>query len=109
ENDWEIAQSELFAPIALIIKANSDDEAVKIASDCDHGLSSAIFTSDLEKGESYALEIDAGMVHVNDQTVNDAPNIPFGGTKKSGVGRFGNPWVVDEFTRMKWVSIQEKY
>ncbi|MDQ0163115.1 acyl-CoA reductase-like NAD-dependent aldehyde dehydrogenase [Bacillus alveayuensis] len=46
--------------------------------------------------------------HINDQTVNDAPNIPFGGTKASGLGRFGNPWVVEEFTSMKWISVQTK-
>lgn len=108
KNDSEIAQTELFGPIALIIKAETDDEAIKIAGETDHGLSSAIFTSDLEKGERYALQLDAGMTHINDQTVNDAPNIPFGGTKASGLGRFGNPWVVDEFTTTKWVSVQTK-
>lgn len=70
------------------------------------GLSSAIFTSNLEKGEQYALQLDTGMTHINDQTVNDSPHIPFGGNKASGLGRFGNPWVVDEFTSMKWVSVQ---
>ncbi len=46
------------------------------------------------------------MTHVNDQTVNDLPNVPFGGVKASGVGRYGNPWIVDEFTETKWVSVQ---
>lgn len=108
ENNSEVAQSELFAPIALISKAESDDEAVKLAGDTVHGLSSSIFTSDLEKGEEYAVALDSGMTHINDQTVNDAPNIPFGGTKASGLGRFGNPWVVDEYTTLKWVSVQTK-
>lgn len=108
KNDSDIAQTELFAPIALVIKAETDEEAIKIAGETDRGLSSAIFTSDLEKGERYALELDAGMTHINDQTVNDAPNIPFGGTKASGLGRFGNPWVVEEFTSAKWVSVQTK-
>ncbi|MGE7544406.1 aldehyde dehydrogenase family protein [Sporosarcina newyorkensis] len=109
KNDSEVAQSELFAPIALIIKAESDEEAIELANDSDHGLSSAIFTSDLENGEEYAVAIDSGMTHINDQTVNDAPNIPFGGTKASGMGRFGNPWVVDEYTSLKWVSVQTKF
>lgn len=108
KNTDEVAQTELFAPIALIIKASSDEEAIRLANETNRGLSSSIFTSDLEKGEQLALQIDAGMTHVNDQTVNDAPNIPFGGTKDSGVGRFGNPWVVDEFTVTKWVSVQKK-
>ncbi|OLN21239.1 aldehyde dehydrogenase [Domibacillus antri] len=108
KNDGEVAQKELFGPIALIIKADSDEEAITMANDTEAGLSSAIFTSDLEKGEQYALQLDTGMTHINDQTVNDAPNIPFGGNKASGMGRFGNPWVVDEFTVTKWVSVQTK-
>lgn len=55
------------------------------------------------------MKIDSGMTHVNDQTVNDASNIPFGGNKQSGLGRFGNPWVVDEFTKLKWISVQNEY
>ncbi|MFC0557640.1 aldehyde dehydrogenase family protein, partial [Halalkalibacter alkalisediminis] len=109
DNKSEIAQSELFAPIATIIKAKSDEEAIELANDTPHGLSSAIFTSDLERGEELALQIDSGMTHINDQTVNDAPHIPFGGNKASGLGRFGNPWVVEEFTTTKWVSVQTKY
>ncbi|WP_102348121.1 aldehyde dehydrogenase family protein [Bacillus sp. Marseille-P3661] len=108
DNSSKLAQSELFAPIATIIKAESDEEAIAIANDTEAGLSSAIFTSDLKKGEELALQVDAGMTHINDQTVNDAPNIPFGGNKSSGLGRFGNPWVVEEFTVTKWVSIQTK-
>ncbi|WP_438823924.1 aldehyde dehydrogenase family protein [Bacillus sp. JJ1566] len=102
----KLAQTELFAPIATIIKAGTDDEAIEIANDTEYGLSSAIFTSDLAHGEELALQIDSGMTHLNDQTVNDAPNIPFGGNKASGLGRFGNPWMIEEYTITKWVSIQ---
>ncbi|MGG0719477.1 aldehyde dehydrogenase family protein [Robertmurraya massiliosenegalensis] len=108
DNSSKLAQTELFAPIAPIIKAASDEEAIALANDTDYGLSSSIFTSDLQKGEELALQIDAGMTHINDQTVNDAPHIPFGGNKASGLGRFGNPWVVEEFTVTKWVSVQTK-
>lgn len=108
DNASKLAQTELFAPIAPIIKAATDEEAIALASDTEYGLSSAIFTNDLQKGEELALHIDAGMTHINDQTVNDAPHIPFGGNKASGLGRFGNPWVVEEFTVTKWVSIQTK-
>ncbi|MDV2883710.1 aldehyde dehydrogenase family protein [Alkalihalophilus pseudofirmus] len=109
DNSSKLAQSELFAPIASIIKASSDEEAIEIANDTEMGLSSAIFTSDLVRGEELALQVEAGMTHINDQTVNDAPHIPFGGNKASGLGRFGNPWVVEEFTVTKWVSVQTKY
>ncbi|KHF40151.1 aldehyde dehydrogenase family protein [Halalkalibacter okhensis] len=109
DNSSQLAQSELFAPIATIIKAESDEQAIEFANETEHGLSSAIFTSDLERGEELALQVEAGMTHINDQTVNDAPHIPFGGNKASGLGRFGNPWVVEEFTTTKWVSVQTKY
>ncbi|MED4073665.1 aldehyde dehydrogenase family protein [Priestia endophytica] len=108
-NSDEIAQTELFSPVVSIIKAESDDHAIELANDTIYGLSSAIFTSDLKKGEEYGLKIDSGMTHINDQTVNDASNIPFGGNKQSGLGRFGNPWIIDEFTKLKWISIQDKY
>ncbi|MEQ2525924.1 aldehyde dehydrogenase family protein [Robertmurraya yapensis] len=108
DNSSKLAQTELFAPIATIIKASTDEDAIALASDTDYGLSSSIFTCDLKKGEELALQIDAGMTHINDQTVNDAPHIPFGGNKASGLGRFGNPWVVEEFTITKWVSVQTK-
>ncbi|MDY0394557.1 aldehyde dehydrogenase family protein [Virgibacillus halophilus] len=109
DNRDDIAQSELFSPVVSIIKAKSDEQAIELANDTQYGLTSAIFTSDLKKGEAYGLKIDAGMIHVNDQTVNDAANIPFGGNKQSGMGRFGNPWVIDEFTKMKWISVQKEY
>ncbi|MGY0693634.1 aldehyde dehydrogenase family protein [Virgibacillus sp. FSP13] len=109
DNRDELAQTELFSPVASIIKADSDDHAIDMANDTIYGLTSAIFTSDLQKGEAYGLKIDSGMTHVNDQTVNDAANIPFGGNKQSGMGRFGNPWVIDEFTKMKWISVQDEY
>lgn len=109
ENSSKLAQTELFAPIATIIKAETDEEAIRMAGETEYGLSSAIFTSDLAKGEELALQIDSGMTHINDQTVNDSPYIAFGGNKASGIGRFGIPWIVDEFTVTKWVSIQQQY
>ncbi|EIJ79286.1 aldehyde Dehydrogenase [Bacillus methanolicus PB1] len=93
----------------MMIKAQTDEQAIEMANETEYGLSSAIFTSDLEKGTKLALEIDSGMTHVNDQTVNLQSNTPFGGTKASGLGRFGNPWIVEEFTVTKWVSVQHKY
>lgn len=109
DNSSELAQTELFAPIASLIKADSDEEAIEMANETQYGLSSAIFTTNLERGEELALRIDSGMTHINDQTVNDSPIVPFGGNKESGMGRFGYPWVVEEFTVTKWVSLQTKY
>jgi aldehyde dehydrogenase (NAD+) len=109
DNSSKLAQTEVFAPIATMIKADTDEEAIQLASETAYGLSSSIFTTDLERGEELALQIDSGMTHINDQTVNDSPTIPFGGNKASGIGRFGNPWIVEEFTITKWVSIQKTY
>ncbi|MCM3567062.1 aldehyde dehydrogenase family protein [Neobacillus mesonae] len=108
KNNSSLAQTELFSPVVSLIKAPSDQEAIEMANDTSYGLSSAVFTSDLARGEEAAVQIEAGMTHVNDQTVNCLSNTPFGGMKGSGIGRFGNPWIVDEFTQAKWVSVQEK-
>jgi aldehyde dehydrogenase (NAD+) len=109
KNDSTLAQTEIFGPVATIITAENDEEAIRLASEVKYGLSSSIFTSDLDVGVDAALKINSGMSHINDQTINDQANAPFGGTKESGVGRFGNPWIVEELTTVKWVSIQKKY
>lgn len=108
DNASEIAQTELFSPIALIIKADSDEEALQLANDTEYGLSGAVITKNLEKGEKYAVEMESGMTHINEMPALDAPDIPFGGVKNSGIGRFGNPYIIDEFTELKWVSVQKK-
>lgn len=109
DNKSKLAQTELFAPISTIIKANSDENAIELANDTEYGLSSAIFTTDLDKGRELGLQVESGMTHINDQTVNDSPLIPFGGNKASGIGRFGNEWIVEEFTVTKWISVQNDY
>ncbi|HZH58661.1 MAG TPA: aldehyde dehydrogenase family protein [Metabacillus sp.] len=102
-----LASCEIFGPVAQIIPAESDEEAIRFANDTEYGLSSAIITNDLEKGEKLALEIESGTTHVNDMPAVLEGNVPFGGIKQSGIGRFGSEWVVDEFTITKWVSIQK--
>ena len=59
-----------------------------------------------ERGIEFARQLESGMAHVNDQTVNSAPNTPFGGVKASGLGRYGGEWGFEEFTSVKWVSVQ---
>jgi len=95
--------------LEVVGQGGSADEAIQLANDTEYGLSSAIFTQDIEKGREYALRIDSGMTHIYDQTINDSPNVAFGGNKASGIGRFGNPWIVDELTVPKWVSAQQTY
>lgn len=101
-----LAQEESFGPIAPIVRVEDDEAAIRAANATEFGLSSAIFTRDVERGVRLAHRIDAGMTHVNDMSTNDYPNTPFGGEKNSGLGRFGGQWVVDEMTRTHWVSVQ---
>lgn len=71
-----------------------------------YGLSSAVFTRDEGRGLRFALRMEAGMTHINDQTVNDLPNSSFGGEKNSGIGRFGGNWAIEEFTTDRWITVQ---
>jgi aldehyde dehydrogenase (NAD+) len=103
-NDMTIARVETFGPIAPIIKVSGDAEALAVANDTEYGLSSAVFTSDESRGLRFALGMEAGMTHINDSTVDDEPNSPFGGEKNSGIGRFGGEWVMQEFTSDHWVT-----
>ena len=85
---------------------DSPDEAVERANATSYGLASGIITSDAARGLALAQRIDAGIVHVNDQPVGDEPQMPFGGVKDSGFGRFGGSAVVDEFTELRWITVQ---
>ncbi len=104
--DSEFANVETFGPVAAIEVVGSADEAVARANATSYGLSSGIITSDADRGLALAQGIDAGIVHVNDQPVGDEPQMPFGGVKDSGFGRFGGSAVVDEFTEMRWITVQ---
>jgi aldehyde dehydrogenase (NAD+) len=107
-NDSEFVQTEQFGPIVPIIRADSEDEALRLANETEAGLSSAVFTRNEGRGLRFALQVQAGMTHINDMSVNDAPNNPFGGEKNSGIGRFGGDWIIDEFTTDHWITIQHK-
>ncbi len=104
----QIAQDEMFGPVVSIIKVIGEEEAIRVANDTEYGLSSAVFSRNVERGVRVALQVKAGMTHVNDQPVNDLPNCPFGGEKNSGLGRFGGDWIIEEFTTDHWVSVQHE-
>lgn len=105
-NDMELAREEIFGPVAPVIRARGEDEALRIANDTEHGLSGAVFTSDLDRGARFAQRLQVGMAHVNDQPVIDLPNSPFGGEKNSGIGRFNGHWAVEAFTTDQWLTVQ---
>jgi acyl-CoA reductase-like NAD-dependent aldehyde dehydrogenase len=104
--DSEFANVETFGPVAAIEIVDTADEAVERANATPYGLSSGIITTDVERGTALAQAIDAGIVHVNDQPVGDEPQMPFGGVKDSGFGRFGGTAVIDEFTETRWITVQ---
>lgn len=107
-NDQELAAEEIFGPIAPIVRARGEEDALRLANDTTAGLSSAVFTADVTRGIAFAKRVEAGMTHVNDQSVNDLANQPFGGEKNSGIGRFGGQWAVAAFTTDHWVTIQHQ-
>ena len=106
--EMDLSCNEVFGPLVGIIRAKDEDDALSIANDSMYGLSSAVFTADMQKGLRFARGIRAGMTHINDISVNDESNTPFGGEKNSGIGRFNGEWVLEEFTRTHWISMQNK-
>lgn len=107
-NDMSIARNETFGPVAPIISASDDEHALQIANDTEYGLSSAVCTRDHARGLRFALRLEAGMTHINDATVFDSPNSPFGGEKNSGIGRYGAEWIMRELTTEHWVTVQHE-
>jgi acyl-CoA reductase-like NAD-dependent aldehyde dehydrogenase len=104
--DSELARVETFGPVAMVEVVDGADEAVARANATDYGLAAGILTGDPDRGMALADRLQAGIVHVNDQPVGDEPQMPFGGVKDSGWGRFGGQAAVDEFTELKWVTVQ---
>lgn len=102
----DIFRTECFGPVASVIKAQDYEHAVALANNSEYGLSSAVITNDLEKATTIVEELEAGMVHVNGPTIRDEAVIPFGGVKDSGAGREGGRFAMEEFTEIKWVTIQ---
>ncbi len=99
-------REESFGPQVSITRVDSADEAVRLANDTDYGLSAAVFTRDLNRGLEIARRIESGICHVNGPTVHDEAQMPFGGVKASGYGRFGGKAGIDAFTELRWITVQ---
>ena len=105
--DMPIYSEEIFGPVALVIRADTEADAIRIANDTQYGLSAAIVTGDAARGQAMAPQIQAGMVHINDSPVHDEPHCPFGGMKASGgVGKWGASGAIEAFTELQWISTQ---
>jgi benzaldehyde dehydrogenase (NAD) len=98
-------EEEIFGPVAPVIIAEDDEDAIRIANDTQYGLSGAVYTSSFERGWAIANRIHSGMIHINDQTIADFANIPMGGMGASGNGsRFGSTTNWEEFTEWQWIT-----
>ncbi len=101
-------REESFGPVVGIIRARDEAEAIDLANDTEYGLSAAVFSTNINRATRAAALIQSGAVHINGPTVQDEAQIPFGGVKNSGYGRFGGPWGIAEFTDMKWLTIESE-
>jgi acyl-CoA reductase-like NAD-dependent aldehyde dehydrogenase len=103
----EIAQEEVFGPVAPIITADDEKEAIRIANDSKFGLGASIWTQDLAKAETLSSLVQSGIVTVNNVVVSD-PRVPFGGVKKSGFGRELSRYGMLEFVNIKSVRFYDQ-
>jgi len=104
--EMRIYGEESFGPVVTIVRVKGVDEAVRVANDTEYGLSSAVFGRDVARAINVAKRIESGICHVNGPTVHDEAQMPFGGTKASGYGRFGGKAAIDEFTELRWITVQ---
>ncbi|HXE70542.1 MAG TPA: aldehyde dehydrogenase [Hyphomicrobiaceae bacterium] len=104
--EMRIYHEESFGPVAVVVRAKGEDDAVRIANDTPYGLSAAVFGRDVDRAFRVARRLETGICHINGPTVHDEAQMPFGGVKDSGYGRFGGKAAIHEFTELRWITIQ---
>jgi acyl-CoA reductase-like NAD-dependent aldehyde dehydrogenase len=104
--EMRVFREETFGPVAPIIVADGEDEAVRLANDTEYGLSAGIITRNEERGLAVARRLHTGMAHVNDSSIHDEPHVPFGGIRASGLGRHGGRPGIDQFTELRWITLE---
>lgn len=105
--DMRVYSEESFGPVKPIIRVVDEEEAIRVANDTEYGLSSAVFSRDVQRAMAVAARIESGICHINGPTLNDEPQMPFGGVKGSGYGRFGGKAAIAEFTDLRWITIED--
>lgn len=105
-SDMKVSDEETFAPLVSIYRAEDYEQAVELSNDTYYGLSSGIITNDLQKAFDFSLRVEAGSVHINDNSFDDDPNAPFGGFKGSGHGKENGQYSIEDMTKLKWVTLQ---
>ncbi len=106
--DMPVACNEHFGPVAPVIPFETDEEAIEIVNDTEYGLSGSVHSTDVARARDVADAMETGMVHINDQPLNDEPHVAFGGVGASGLGRYNDEWIMDTLTTLKWISIQRE-
>jgi len=104
--EMEIFREETFAPVKAIVRVQGEEQAIATANDNEFGLAAAVYTRDIARGWRVAARIESGICHINAPTVHDEAQMPFGGVKNSGYGKFGGQAGVDAFTETRWISMQ---
>jgi acyl-CoA reductase-like NAD-dependent aldehyde dehydrogenase len=99
-------RDESFGPVVAVIRARDEADAIRIANDCEYGLAAAVFTRDAARGLRLARQIHSGICHVNGPTVHDEAQMPFGGMGASGYGRFGGKAGIEQFTELRWITVE---
>jgi acyl-CoA reductase-like NAD-dependent aldehyde dehydrogenase len=106
--EMKIYSEESFGPSVSVVRVKDDEEAIRIANDTEYGLSAAVFCQNINRAISVARRIESGICHINGPTVQDEPQMPFGGVKGSGYGRFGGKAGIAEFTDLRWITIESE-
>jgi benzaldehyde dehydrogenase (NAD) len=106
DSTMRIYKEESFGPVVAVINARDEADAVRLANDSEYGLSAAVFTRDTARGLRVARQVRSGMCHINGPTVHDEAQMPFGGVGASGYGRFGGKAGIDEFTELRWITLE---
>jgi vanillin dehydrogenase len=101
-----IYAEESFGPVVTVVRVDGDEEALRAANDTEFGLSASVFSRNVARAWGLARRVESGICHINGPTVHDEPQMPFGGVKASGYGRFGGKAAIDEFTVLRWITIQ---
>ena len=104
--EMRIFREESFGPVAPVIRVKNVEDAIRIANDTEYGLSAAVFGRDVNRALAVAKRIDSGICHINGPTVQDEAQTPFGGVKASGYGRFNGHAAINEFTDLRWITIE---
>jgi acyl-CoA reductase-like NAD-dependent aldehyde dehydrogenase len=104
--EMRIYHEESFGPVAPVIRVRDVKDAIRIANDTDYGLSAAVYGRDVNRALAVAKQIESGICHINGPTVQDEAQIPFGGMKASGYGRFGGHAAINEFTELRWITVE---